>query len=325
MFLFLIISINLITGILNAVWLGGEVPPSLIIWGGASAIFFMLIAKTVEERVLSLLSFLVNNLIICTLFIKPDPCIFIVSLSLILLAAFHLFLWLNNSFYLDLIFFLGLLSRIFFDPMMGSWGFGLVTELFFLRLYSIFFSFLNNKYRSGEGSRIEPLGYLIPICYVALVNLLDLHYSMEHVVMHAYFLFAGASFVYLIVLSERINELIISFIFYILVNLIIGFFLSKSPLAYCQISGIFLFFNICVFLFLFLKAKKDKKALSQILFSHKKEGIQTLLVVYFLVLAALLTQLSTGSAVLALYSNWLQGLGIQIGFLILLVYYFREN
>jgi len=47
---------------------------------------------------------------------------------------------------------------------MGECGFGLVTELLFLRLYSIFFEFdLKKEYGSGEGSRIEPLLYLIPL------------------------------------------------------------------------------------------------------------------------------------------------------------------
>jgi hypothetical protein len=70
---------------------------------------------------------------------------------------------------------------------------------------------------------------------------------------------------------------------------------------------------------------EKSKPLSYILFSNNREGIQILLVVYFLVLGVLLTQLNPGSAALSLYSNWLMGLGIQIGFLTALNYYFQNE
>ena len=55
----------------------------------------------------------------------------------------------------------------------GEWGFGLVTELLFLRLYYIFFEFdLKKEYRSGEGSRIEPVFYFRPAFVIAFLNLL---------------------------------------------------------------------------------------------------------------------------------------------------------
>lgn len=75
--------------------------------------------------------------------------------------------------------------------------------------------------------------------------------------------------------------------------------------------------------FFFLKAQRSKKPLAEILIANKREGIQTLLVVYFLILGVLLTQL-TGSPALSMYSNWLVGLGIQIGFLTALNYFFQN-
>lgn len=71
----------------------------------------------------------------------PDPCCFLVGLFLILLTACHLYLFFDSDVFLDFIFFAVLLSRIFFHQKMGEWGFGLVTELLFLRLYGILLSF----------------------------------------------------------------------------------------------------------------------------------------------------------------------------------------
>ena len=128
--------------------------------GGSSAIYFLFLAKCNEERSPSLLTYLVNNVLIFYLLNEPDLLILLVSLFFIILSFFHLFFFVSYEKMLHSIFYAVLLSRIFFHPKMGEWGFGLVTELMFLRLYS---RLKKKEYRSGEGSRIEPLVYLIPI------------------------------------------------------------------------------------------------------------------------------------------------------------------
>lgn len=139
---------------------------------------------------------------------------------------------------------------------------------------------------------------------------------------HINFLFAGASLIYFSFFS---TELKISFFLYIIVNCSIGYFLAKSVMTFFLVSSVFLISNLIFASFFFLKARRSFKPLSYRLFSNKREGIQILLVVYFLVLGVLLTQLNPGSAALSLYSNWLMGLGIQIGFLTALNDYFQNQ
>jgi len=98
-----------------------------------------------KKRSLSLLSFFFNNIMIFDILQIPDPCCFLVGLFLILLTACHLYLFFDSDVFLDFIFFAVLLSRIFFHQKMGFWGFGLVAELLFLRLYGIFIFFLLKK------------------------------------------------------------------------------------------------------------------------------------------------------------------------------------
>ena len=59
---FLICCYNIVAGILNVVWYPGEVASPLIIVGGSSAISYLFFAISYEERKLSLLSFLFNNI-----------------------------------------------------------------------------------------------------------------------------------------------------------------------------------------------------------------------------------------------------------------------
>ena len=134
----------------------------------------------------------------------PDPCCFLVGLFLILLTACHLYLFFDSDVFLDFIFFAVLLSRIFFHQKMGFWGFGLVAELLFLRLYGIFLSFFFIKKESiykKEGSRIEPVFYLIPFFGIAFLNLLDLDYGLNQILIHLTFLFAAASLLFFSVFS----------------------------------------------------------------------------------------------------------------------------
>lgn len=67
---FLICFCNILAGILNVVWLPGEVASPLIIVGGSSAIFFVFFAKSYG---LSLLSFFFNNVIVFYVLRVPDP------------------------------------------------------------------------------------------------------------------------------------------------------------------------------------------------------------------------------------------------------------
>lgn len=110
--------------------------------------------------------------------------------------------------------------------------------------------------------------------------------------------------------------------FYLLLNLSIGYFLSPSVKTFWEVTCVFLISNQIFASFFFLKARRIRKRLSDTLVSNNREGIHILLVVYFLVLGVLLTQLNPDSV--ALYSNWLMGLGIQIGFLTVLNYYFKK-
>lgn len=187
----LICFCHFLTGFLSILWFPGEVASPLIIVGGSSAIYFLFLAKCNEERSLSLLIFLVNNLSIYYVLNEPDLLILLVSLFFIILSFFHLFLFVGYEKMLDSIFYAVLLSRMVFHPKMGEWGFGLVTELMFLRLLSIF---LKKEYRSGEGSRIEPLFYLIPIFCIAFFY--QIYLSIQPILIHINFLFAGASLIY---------------------------------------------------------------------------------------------------------------------------------
>ena len=322
---FLICGYNIVLGFFNVVWYPGEVASPLIIVGGSSAIFFLFLAKSYEERSLSLLSFFVNNVILFYLLQMPAPCSFLVGLFLIMLASFHLYLWLGDDVFFNVIFFAVLLSRIFYHQKMGEWGFGLVTELLFLRLFFLCFAlFLQKEDRSEEGSRIEPFVYLIPLFSLAFLNLqFSLDYGLKEILIHMNFLFAAATLLFFSFFSNTIKKLKISILLYIIGNLSIGYFLAKSVMMFFQVSFAFLVSNSLFASFFFLKAARSKGALSEILIANKREGIQTLLVVYFLILGVLLTQL-TGSPALSVYSNWLVGLGIQIGFLTALNYFFKK-
>lgn len=95
-------------------------------------------------------------------------------------------------------------------------------------------------------------------------------------------------------------------------------------MTFCLVSFVFLISNLIFASLYFLKARRSNKPLSYILLSNKREGIHILIFVYLLVLGALLTQLNPGSGSVAPYSNWLIGLGIQIGFLTALNYLFKN-
>ena len=90
--------------------------------------------------------------------------------------------------FLHFIFFAVLLSRIFFNQKMGEWGFGLVTELIFIRLFIFFLK----KDIPNKGSRIEPVLYLIPLFFISFLNLLYLDYGLKEIIIHINFLFAAA-------------------------------------------------------------------------------------------------------------------------------------
>lgn len=311
---------HLIVGICNLAWYPDNLSP-LIIMGGSSAIFFVFLAKSYEERCLSLINIFFNNLFVFYVLRVSDPYIFIVSQFIILISIYYLFLFVDSDLFLDLLFIAVLLSRIFYHPKIGEWGFGLVTELIFLRLYSIFFEFyLKKESRSGEGSRIEPLIYLIPLFGIAFLNLKYLDNGLKGILIHINFLFAGASLIYR---NKNWTQNYI-YIFCLILNGSIGYFLAESVMTFCLVSFVFLISNLIFASLYFLKARRSNKPLSYILLSNKREGIHILIFVYLLVLGALLTQLNPGSGSVAPYSNWLIGLGIQIGFLTALNYLFKN-
>lgn len=207
---FLICCYNIVAGILNVVWYPGEVASPLIIVGGSSAIYYLFFARSYEESKLSLLSFIFNNITVFLVLQMPDPCCFLVGLFLLMLASFHLFLFFSYDLLFDLIFLAVLLSRIFFHHKMGSWGFGLVTELMFLRLEFLFFELcLKKEDRSEEGSRIEPFFYLIPFFGISSINLLYLDNGLKDIVIHINFLFAAAALIFFTFFANRKQELII--------------------------------------------------------------------------------------------------------------------
>ena len=148
--------------------------------------------------------------------------------------------------------------------------------------------------------------------------------GLKAILIHINFLFAASSLIFFSFLSETKTELIIASFLYIILNCSIGYFLAESVKKFLKVTSVFLISNLIFTSFFFLKALRSKKPLSYILFSNNREGIQIVLVVYFLVLGALLTQLNPGSAALSLYSNWLMGLGIQIGFLNAFFYFFKN-
>lgn len=200
--LFLICSSNMVAGIFTLIWFSGEVASPLIIFGGSSAIFFLFFAHNYEERALSLFFFFFNNIVIFYLLERPNPCCFLVGLILILLTACHLYLFLDSYVFLHFIFFAVLLSRIFFNQKMGEWGFGLVTELIFIRLFIFFL-------KKDIGSRIEPVLYLIPLFLISFLNLLYLDYGLKEIIIHINFLFAAAVLLFFLFFSESERGLLI--------------------------------------------------------------------------------------------------------------------
>lgn len=310
---FMICCYNIVAVFLNLLWYPDNVSSIILLVGASSAIYYIFFAISDEERILTLIYFIFNNLTVFLILQMPDPCCFLVGLFLLMLASFHLLLFFSYDLIFDFIFIAVLLYRIFYHHQIALWGFSLVTELMFIRLF--FKLCLKKEVRSEEGSRIEPLFYLIPFFGISFINLIYLDYGLMNILIHILFLFADAALIFFTFFANRKQELIISFILYNLGNLAIGYNLSISLMTFFQISAVFLVTNGMFASVYFMKARRLNKPLFEILVANNREGIQSLLLVYILILEVLLTQLNPGSTANGMYSNWIVWLGMKIGFL----------
>lgn len=180
-----------------------------------------------------------------------------VSLFLLFLVVEFLIVKYGGFFPFNFLFFVILIAYFFICPEISFWGFALVLILIFLYLLHFFF-------RKEEESGSTPKKSLFFSLLFLLFSLFFTgHFYFTDTGFHLkiLFLWAGALVIHLCFLSTTGWEQVITSLFYMFTNVIIGRILSDSTAIFFCISVLYLIFNFFIFLVLWVSSLKTGESL----------------------------------------------------------------
>ena len=288
----------------------------LLIMGECSAIFFFVCSQNELSRFQAVFSFFLSYMYTLMILDKLSEHRFFYLFFICLVLEF-IFVEYTGFLPLNLIFFVILVSFLFISPEILLWGFALVLLLIFLYLLFFFFKNFINKEEESSSTPNKSLFFALLFLFVSLFLILDWRDPGFHFHLQILFLGAGALVIHFCFLSKTGWEQILTSLSYIMINLIIGRFLTENTSVFFQNSILYLTVNLLIFFYLYGASIKKKESLKSI-FDQGKVRIYLSKLVFLVVLLSNITVNSTYSWIkpwLATFASQIVGLNLFFFFI----------